>query len=215
MRIRVARKPAEAYQHGNLAEALVQAGLKLLSEGGVDKLSLRAAAQLAGVSHAAPYRHFKDKDALVAAIAERGFRLLTASMKEEIAHVAGDDVRARLAAAGVGYVRFATQHPAYLQVIFGGLLCKDDLPGSLSEAGAEAYQTLQGLVAEGLERGELRGGHTPENVERVALASWSMVHGLSTLLVNGAVPAPTTPAAERALAISMVGLLGEGIHPSR
>ena len=79
MKIRVARKPAHAYQHGNLREALIQAGLKLLGEAGVQGLSLRAAAQLAGVSHAAPYRHFKDKDALVAAVAEQGFRLLTAA----------------------------------------------------------------------------------------------------------------------------------------
>src|SRR5687768_15831033 len=125
MKIRVSRKPADAYQHGDLAEALVQAGLKLLTEGGVEKLSLRAAAQLAGVSHAAPYRHFRDKDALVAAIAERGFRLLTASMKEEIAEVPPGDTRERRMAAGIGYVRFATRHPAYLQVIFGGLLCHD------------------------------------------------------------------------------------------
>ena len=61
MKIRVTRKPEDAYQHGNLREALIQAGLRLLSEGGLENLSLRGAAQLAGVSHAAPYRHFRDK----------------------------------------------------------------------------------------------------------------------------------------------------------
>src|SRR4051812_14423120 len=85
MAVRVARKKADAYQHGNLREAMIHAGLKLLGEGGVQSLSLRAAAQLAGVSHAAPYRHFRDKDALVAAIAEEGFKLLTRRMREEIA----------------------------------------------------------------------------------------------------------------------------------
>jgi AcrR family transcriptional regulator len=124
-KIRVARKPVDAYQHGNLAEALVQAGLKLLSEGGVEKLSLRAAAQLAGVSHAAPYRHFRDKDALVSAIAERGYRLLTASMKEELERCRSREPGARLQAIGVGYLRFGLSHPAYLQVIFGGVLTAD------------------------------------------------------------------------------------------
>src|SRR5215510_13444423 len=107
MSIRVARKRPDAYQHGDLRRALVQAGLKLLSEKGVDGLSLRAAAELAGVSHAAPYRHFRDKAALVAAIAEEGFRLLTRRMREEIAACRSPDVLSRLRAAGRGYVFFA------------------------------------------------------------------------------------------------------------
>ena len=211
MKIRVARKPIDAYQHGNLAEALVQAGLKLLSEGGVEKLSLRAAAQLAGVSHAAPYRHFRDKEALVAAIAERGFRLLTAFMKEEVAAMApGAGAAERLRATGIGYLRFATAHPAYLQVIFGGVLGKDALPESLRQAGAEAYATLRAVVAEGAASGELRASR-PEDEDRLALASWSMVHGLATLIVNGAIPAPPSPAALRELTSGLLLLLGKGI----
>src|SRR3954469_24156481 len=127
MSIRVARKRADTYQHGDLRRALIQAGLKLLAEGGVAALSLRAAAQLAGVSHAAPYRHFRDKDALVAAIAEEGFKLLTRRMREEIANErAGAEpgrhppgVVERLRAAGRGYVSFAVEHPAYFRTVFG------------------------------------------------------------------------------------------------
>ena len=138
MKIRVPRKPANTYQHGNLREALVQAGLKLLSEGGVEGLSLRAAAQLAGVSHAAPYRHFKDKDALVAAIAEQGFRLLTASMRAQLAVLDARhsvDTHERLVALGKGYVGFAWEHLAYFRVIFGGVLAKDRTTPALKEAG--------------------------------------------------------------------------------
>src|SRR3954466_7314955 len=121
MSIRVTRKRSDAYQHGDLRRALVQAGLKMLEEGGVEGLSLRGAAQLAGVSHAAPYRHFRDKQALVAAIAEEGFKLLTRRMREEIASARGREepggrapgVLARLRAAGRGYVSFAVEHPAY------------------------------------------------------------------------------------------------------
>src|SRR5688500_2611291 len=126
MKIRVARKPADVYQHGNLRQALVQAGLKLLTDGGLPALSLRGAAQLAGVSHAAPYRHFKDKDALLAAIAEQGFRVLTACMREEAGKLgeraASAPVQERLLALGKGYLHFAVEHPAYLQLLFGGVL---------------------------------------------------------------------------------------------
>jgi AcrR family transcriptional regulator len=209
-KIRVARKPVDAYQHGNLAEALVQAGLKLLSEGGVEKLSLRAAAQLAGVSHAAPYRHFRDKDALVSAIAERGYRLLTASMKEELARCHSRQPGARLQAIGVGYLRFGLSHPAYLQVIFGGVLSKDHPEPALREAGAEAYGTLRAVVAEAIAAGELRGGDQ-QTEDDVALASWAMVHGLATLIVNGAIPAPASDQAARTLAHRVLGLLHAGI----
>jgi AcrR family transcriptional regulator len=189
MKIKVARKPANTYQHGNLREALVQAGLKLLSEGGVEGLSLRAAAQLAGVSHAAPYRHFKDKDALVAAIAEQGFRLLTAFMREELAQLpAGNaaDTHESMVALGKGYVRFAQEHPAFLRVIFGGVMEKGRTTPELQQAGNEAYETLHGCVTEGVARGELVGG----DADTLSLACWSMVHGLSHLLISNAVLLP-------------------------
>jgi AcrR family transcriptional regulator len=209
MKIRVARKPANAYQHGNLREALVQAGLKLLSEGGVEGLSLRAAAQLAGVSHAAPYRHFKDKNALVAAIAEQGFRLLTASLRSEEQTVASGSVRDRLVAQGRGYVKFALAHPAYLRIIFGGVLSPELTTPELQAAGTEAYRTLRDLVAEGIARQELRDG----DPDVLSLATWSMVHGLSHLLINGAVPKVdgSGAAAAGGLAETILRFLGRGI----
>lgn len=213
MKIKVARKPANTYQHGNLREALVQAGLKLLSEGGVEGLSLRAAALLAGVSHAAPYRHFKDKDALVAAIAERGFRLLTASMRAELDALPdrnGAGTRIQLRAIGKGYVRFALQHPAYLRVIFGGVLAQDRTTPELTAAGNEAYEMLRGCVAGGLARGDLQGG----DADTVSLAAWSMVHGLSHLLINQAVKLPPGMAVE-VVTDSLLGLLDAGLRPRK
>ncbi|MES1157808.1 MAG: TetR/AcrR family transcriptional regulator [Haliangium ochraceum] len=207
MTIRVTRKPRDAYQHGNLREALIQAGLRLLAEGGVENLSLRAAAQLAGVSHAAPYRHFRDKEALVAAVAERGFTLLDSAMREELARCASSDTRDRVVALGVGYLAFATRHPAYLQVIFSGALSRRHVPAELTAAGDAAYRTLRDTVAAGIARGELRAG----DPERVSLACWSLVHGLATLLINSAIPSPSTPAAQRELVIGIVRLLNEGI----
>jgi AcrR family transcriptional regulator len=206
--IRVARKKADSYQHGDLREALIQAGLKLLSAGDPEALTLRAAAQLAGVSHAAPYRHFRDKQALVAAIAERGFRQLAAAMREELARCSSSRSRDRVLALGVGYVRFATTNPASLRVIFGGVLGAADVPPELTEAGDEAYSILRQEIARGIDNGDLRQG----DPDQLALASWSLVHGLSTLIINGAIPAPTSAAAERELVMGMVKLLGVGLY---
>lgn len=185
MTIKVPRKRADAYQHGDLRNALIQAGLKLLSEGGVARLSLRAAAELAGVSHAAPYRHFRDRDQLVAAIAEEGFRLLTRRMREEIDACGSTDPLARLRASGIGYVSFAVEHPAYFRTIFGGVVCEDDseVAPSLRAAGQEAYQVLRDVIVEGIERGSLRSG----DPEQLSLAAWALVHGLSMLIIDGQV----------------------------
>jgi AcrR family transcriptional regulator len=206
MTIRVARKKPDSYQHGDLKEALIQGGLKLLTEQGLTGFSLRAAAQLAGVSHAAPYRHFADKQALVAAIAERGFRTLTASMKEELAASKATGAMDKLFALGVGYVRFGTRHPDYLRVIFGSAV-GDEAPAELRAAATEAYLALRDVVEAGLATGELRGG----DPELVSLSCWSMVHGLSTLLSSGPVQLPTDPTALRNLVVANLRLLGQGI----
>jgi AcrR family transcriptional regulator len=207
MAIRVARKPTDAYQHGNLREALVQAGLKLLSERGVGGLSLRAAAQLAGVSHAAPYRHFRDKEALVAAIAEQGFVLLTETMRVELERCPHEDAPRRLEALGQGYVGFALAHPAYLRVIFGGVIDKTKMPEGLVAAGARSYELLRGVVAQGLERGELRGG----DADTVSLSCWSMVHGFSMLSIDQALPQLVDRNATLKVAAEMVRLLRLGL----
>jgi len=209
MKLRVAKKPADSYQHGDLREALIDAGLKLLSEGGVERLSLRAAAQLAGVSHTAPYRHYRDKEALVAAIAERGFRLLTVSMQSELARSHAQRAPDKVLALGLGYIGFGTAHPAYLQLIFGGVLSKQNPPAELQAAGSEAYLTLRTAVADGITAGELRSG----NADELALACWSLVHGLAMLIINGAVQRPSSKQAERELGTRLLGLLGAGIFP--
>jgi len=210
MKIRVARKPANAYQHGNLREALVQAGLKLLSEGGVEGLSLRAAAQLAGVSHAAPYRHFKDKNGLVAAVAEQGFRLLAASLRAGEQRATGPSVQDRLRGQGQGYVQFAVEHPGYLRIIFGGVLDGKLTTPELQAAGKEAYHLLRDLVAEGIARGELRAA----DPDALSLTVWSAVHGLSHLLISRAVAGRDLSdlAAVQGLVDQVMRLVGVGIN---
>jgi AcrR family transcriptional regulator len=215
MSIRVARKRADTYQHGDLRRALIQAGLKLLSEGGVAALSLRAAAELAGVSHAAPYRHFRDKNALVAAIAEEGFRLLSAEMRAAIGACGSNDLLARLRAAGGGYVTFALRHPAHFRTIFSEVTCADDETEpemrALRAAGEEAYAVLRDLVAEGIRRGRLRAG----DPDQLSLAAWSLVHGLSMLTISGQLAGhgvdPADPVSVQPVTAALVHLLETGI----
>ncbi len=208
MPIRVARKRANAYQHGDLRAALIQAGLKLLGEGGVRSLSLRAAAQLAGVSHAAPYRHFRDKDQLVAAIAEEGFRLLTAHMQAELAAAPAGGPEG-LRAIGWGYVSFARAHPGYFRTIFGGVVPADrGCTPSLQAAGDEAYQVLRGQIQAGVRDGWLRQG----DPEEMSLAAWSLVHGLSMLMIDGQLSAVVPhDAAARAVTTALIRSLESGL----
>jgi AcrR family transcriptional regulator len=211
MSIRVARKRPDSYQHGDLRAALIQAGLKLLSDGGVPALSLRSAAQLAGVSHAAPYRHFRDKDALIAAIAEEGFRMLTARMRLEM-DACGPEPSLRLRASAWGYVSFARAHPGYFRTMFGRAVREDCAPGesSLNAAGQEAYRVLRDQIADGVDRGWLRAG----DVDELSLAAWSVVHGLGMLMIEGQLTeAVPDEAAARAITDRMIRLLETGLRP--
>jgi AcrR family transcriptional regulator len=164
---------------------LIQAGLKLLGEGGVEALSLRAAAELAGVSHAAPYRHFRDKSELVGAIAEEGYRLLTRYMRESIAAARSTDLWTRLCASGHGYVAFAIKHPAHFRTVFGGFVSPDGdhskLSPELRQAGDEAYRVVRDLIEEGVRTGSLRSG----DPDKLSLTTWSIIHGLSMLTIEG------------------------------
>jgi len=133
--------------------------------------------------------------------------MLTKSMRAEVGQLSTSDARERLIALGIGYLRFATTSPAYLHVIFGGVLTGEDVPRGLAEAGAEAYETLRAEVASGIQRGELRAG----DADVRALACWSMVHGLSMLIINGAIPVAGGKA-QRQLLDGLLRLLGEGLY---
>ena len=152
------------YHHGDLRTAALQAAGKVLEKEGVAALSLREVARRAGVSHNAPYRHFPDRNALLAALAAEGFELLSA----QLAANQGRDM-------GAAYVRFALEHPQRFRLMFGGLLKLEDHP-QLADASAGAYGAL---VAAMKAQKEIR------DPETAAAAAWSLVHGLSHLLLDG------------------------------
>src|SRR5258707_1216881 len=113
----VRAKPEGRYHHGDLRRALIDAARVLVEREGRQALTLRAAARMAGVSQAAPYRHFPDKNALLAAVAEDGVRALAAWLRGAAARHEGDPL-ARLQALGVAYVTFAVTSTAHFRVMF-------------------------------------------------------------------------------------------------
>ncbi len=134
------RRPAP-YHHGGLRDALIEAAQAILESEGSAALSLRAVARRAGVSPAAPYHHFPDKQALLDAVAERGFDALTAAMTERMDRAGGN--AARLDASGIGYVAFAVANPALFSLMFSHVGQNPAAGQSLDLARQRAYGVLQ------------------------------------------------------------------------
>jgi AcrR family transcriptional regulator len=176
------RKPKGAYHHGDLRAALLDASSEILRQKGVAALTLRSVAARLGVSHAAPRHHFADKDALLSAVSARGFRRLADAMLEAAAGER-DPVR-RLELTGVEYVRFALAEPELFRLIFGR---RDaNVTPELAEAGARAYDVLVEEARGAL----LAAGGDLARLPAVVTAAWSLVHGLSLLLLDGRLPPP-------------------------
>jgi len=188
------------YHHGNLRETLLAAADGVLARQGATGITLRDVAKAAGVSHAAPYHHFASLDEMLAAVAERGFAQLTMAM----AAPAGEsDPRERLLQICEAYVNCARSHPAQFRLMFGPLLArKHEFPALKAAAEGAFAQLLAASTALDAERGA-----------ELALLGWSLAHGLSNLLIDGAfdglpmeLPAGATLA--RQLAARALGELG-------
>lgn len=164
------------YHHGSLRQSLIDVGLQLIAESGVRALTLREIGNRLGVSRMAPYRHFKDKGALLAAITTAGFTKFGEALRSA-RDSAGSDWEAQANALAVAYVRFARENKAHFEVMFGG----GGEPQYLNEAGiavAEAsFSVLEALVRDGQESGNIVGG----DPTLLAQMIWATVHGISTL----------------------------------
>lgn len=199
-----------SYHHGDLPRALVAAALDLVREEGVAGLTLRAAARRAGVSQAAPYRHFADKDALLAAVAEEGFRAMVAAMSEALAG-AGAEPLARFHALGQAYVQFARSHGSHLRVMFGREVADRAAHPGLQEAARAAFRLLVDAIADCQRVGLVREG----DAEELAVSAWSMVHGFAALLVDGQLDVVAgRSAAELAERVAADLFLGLGARPT-
>jgi AcrR family transcriptional regulator len=175
-------KQSDKYHHGDLRNALIATGVEMLTEGGTASLSLRKLAKRVGVSHNAPYQHFADKNTLIAAIAQEGFRLLEAEMQRVIDTTAEEDAHTRIIIAGQAYVRFAVTHASHISVMFGSFP-QQEYP-QLSQAALDAFNKLVEIITMGQRTGEIGG----DNIEEVANVLWTAVHGLSAVLIAQKIP---------------------------
>ncbi len=196
----------DSYHHGDLKNALIAAGVKLLATEGAEGLSLRKLAREVGVSHNAPYMHFADKEAVLAAIAEQGFRLLGDAIAAGQESVREAPIEKRIARAARSYVTFALAHPSHLSVMFG------NLPSSnypeLARAAHATFEMLIEIVRAG-KRGDELGGY---EAEHVALLIWTNAHGLSSLLIAQKIPSYALMSiAEEDLIDHLVHMICQGV----
>jgi AcrR family transcriptional regulator len=170
---RTKKAPARPYHHGNLRATLLEAADAVLAERGAHALTLRDVARAAGVSHGAPYHHFAGLNDLLAAVAERGFDALGDAMAQA---VAVPDTREQLLRVSQAYVACARESPERFRLMFGPLLASKDEHPALQAAARRAFGfVLNAAIA-----------HDKKHGVDLAIAGWSLAHGLSHLLIDGA-----------------------------
>jgi len=204
----------DSYHHGDLRNALLETGLRLVAERGEEGFSLREAARAVGVSPGAAYRHFADRAALLAAIAADGHGRLAAALEraeERAEGTPGSAARAVrvFAAIGEAYVDFAVRHPSHFRVMFGPCTQVEGFAPSCAPSGRGAFQilvdALDRLVEAGVITARARAGGE--------LAAWATVHGLSALIVDGALPLTGRARTEAARSVGRTMLAGLGCDP--
>jgi len=159
------------YHHGQLREALVDAALEALQKGGVDDLSLRGLAKATGVTQAAPYSHFRDKDDLLAAAAERGFQRLALQMASEAAGTR--DKKDRVKKLVSAYIRFAAENRTLFQLMFGREFSDMKKYPTLAMTAGKSYALIAGALTS-----------EKEDTRFLTVCIWSLGHGLATLFAD-------------------------------
>jgi AcrR family transcriptional regulator len=170
------------YHHGNLRAALLDAAERSLRDHGADRLALRDLAREIGVSHAAPRRHFPNRQALLDALAEAGFARLHTTLRTALAGAA-DDFPARVRATMTAYIRFATDNSALLELMYTSKHRPDATP--IAEAAEAPFGLMNDVIIEGQEQGALRSGEP----ERIGIVLFATMQGIASI-VNGNIVRP-------------------------
>jgi AcrR family transcriptional regulator len=187
------------YHHGNLREALIRGALELIADKGPAGFTVAEAARSAGVSPGAPYRHFRDRDDLLADVARRGFDLFTAELERAWNEGRPDPLRA-FENLGRAYLAFARNEPAYYAAMFEAALPLKD-HAELAQAGERAFAVLR-RAAEALSARAPAGKRPPALM--MALHVWALSHGIASLFARG-------DAGRRSLPMSAEELLEAGV----
>jgi AcrR family transcriptional regulator len=173
------RKRAGRYHHGDLRRALVEEALRTIHTAGVEHLTLRGIGEKLGVSRTALYRHFSDKQALLAGVGREGFRMLRLALTEAWEeHGKG---REGFDAMGAAYVQFAVAHPSHYRVMFGRFLESCSKDAEFIQEATAAFQVLVDSLVEQQRSGLIRR----DDPVLVARFIWSVVHGISMLVIDG------------------------------
>jgi AcrR family transcriptional regulator len=173
------------YHHGDLKNALIQAGIDIVAAEGVYGLTLRKTARHAGVSHNAPYAHFADKQSLIAAIALEGHIKIHALI-EKVIERHPDDPLKQLVNLAWAYVRFGVESPAHYKITFSGLIENEKNYPAFVEVSQHSLQLLQRIVGD-CQAEEIFNSHG-QPVGMLAVSAWSLIHGLVSLVIEGQVP---------------------------
>jgi AcrR family transcriptional regulator len=193
------------YHHGDLRAALLLAAMELLEESGEAELSLRAVARRAGVSPAAPYRHYEDREALISAVAAVGYRELAERLAA--AHPSPSTPE-QLASVAIAYVQFALERPALFRIMFGEPCDRDNDERVAATAAVSAYV-----------RSIAQRTFPQADPDALATAIWALVHGLAFLYLDGKLDAPTSSAVADRVTAAIHALLTatnlSAVHHSR
>ncbi|MEU0502434.1 TetR/AcrR family transcriptional regulator [Nocardia sp. NPDC005998] len=196
----------KSYHHGALRSTLIETSVALARAGGPDRVVLREVARAAGVSHSAAYRHFADREALLAEVSRYARAQLGAEMRRRIDQT--DDVLLRLGAVGAAYIDFALSEPGLFRCAFvSHPVAAGDPPAapSTDDAAPEPFTILGQVLDEAVHAGLMRSQRRPG----AEIAAWSAVHGLAVLLVDG--PLPDTPPAVAFAVDQVLTLIANGL----
>lgn len=169
----------KTYHHGNLKESLILKGLQILKEDGIESLSLRKLALELNVTVAAPYRHFKDNEELLSAIAVEGFVLLKEKLEEVVKKYPNQFLK-QFQESGIAYVEFAIQNEEIFRLMYGSKIKDHSKHENLKKIGDESFYVLHLIIKDSQEAGIIK----KTNTESIVLAAWSLVHGLSILIID-------------------------------
>jgi AcrR family transcriptional regulator len=198
-------KAKDSYHHGDLRHEIIEEAKIWIETKDISSLSLREIARRLGVSHNAPYRHFADKESLLAAIAQMGFEKL----RQWLQQIVEDNIltpEEQIKALGVKYIEYALSNPAYYRVMYSAYLSDYQKYPSLDKAAEESFTILIETIAQGQKVGVIRAGDTRE----LAYVCWSLVHGVSMLHLDRQLRSPEVESVEK-LAKLATAMMIEGL----
>lgn len=190
----------KTYHHGNLVSDLKKYTIKMIKSNGVNNLSLRDLASKCGVSATAVYRHYKNKEHLLAVIAQDGFN----ELQEAMSNTTDPNKFQKI---GIAYIHFALHNPVKFQLMFTGFIEKNKYP-LLHKASTDAYEILRDQVAQGIQKGLMVG-----NVDSLTRAAWATVHGTAMLLLDNQFSIQKRDVIDSMqIALEITRVLGQGLY---